>query len=66
MDKPYFLPPSKLETARTARPAYQPPRAKLLDLRRPLSLLQSFSLPSDWEDIEEGLDLDADTTGLEY
>ena len=45
---------------------YTPPQASLLHLHRSPSLLESFSIPSNWEDIEEGDNLDKDIPGLEY
>ena len=45
---------------------YTAPQVSLIHLQRPLSLLVSFSIPGDWEDIEEGYDLDKGYPGLEY
>ena len=45
---------------------YTSPLVSLVHLQRPQSLLVSFSIPGDWEDIEEGYDLDKGYPGLEY
>lgn len=62
-DYPQHMCPS---SSRTQSLPYTPPQASLLHLRRSPSLLESFSIPSNWEDIEEGDNLDKDMPGLEY
>ena len=66
MNKDYRTQHERPASARAQCLPYTPPQVSLLHLQRPLSLLESFSIPSDWEDIEEGDNLDKDYPGLEY
>ena len=66
MNKDYLSQYPCQSSSRTQCLAYTPPQVSLLRLQRPLSLLESFSIPSDWYDIEEGDDLDKGYPGLEY